>query len=234
MMTESNTAKPQFPTKEESVYEMLRAQIMACERRPGEKIVIDQVSQELGVSIIPVRAAIQRLSMEGLVVVTPHTSAEVAEITPEMIRETFTLLAVLEAAAYEQAAKHPTPALLDALAGLMDDMTGALAAGDSQTWARKNAAFHRRLAEASGMPLLIEFTQRTLDQWYRLRRYYFDAVEGVHMPQVQLEHRAILDLIRQGEVAKLKALALQHNQAAFSAYQALMAAQNPGKEDEKA
>jgi DNA-binding GntR family transcriptional regulator len=108
-----------------------------------------------------------------------------------------------------------------------------LLAGDNQTWARKNAAFHRQMAEASGMPLLIEFTQRTLDQWYRLRRYYFEDVDGGHMPQVQLDHSTILDLIRKGEVAKLKELALRHNQAAFSAYQALMAAQDPRKEEKE-
>jgi DNA-binding GntR family transcriptional regulator len=233
-MTASPGARPQFQTKEESIYAILRAQIMACERKPGEKIVIDQVSQELGVSSIPVRAAIQRLSMEGLVVVTPHSPAEITEITPAMIRETFALLAVLEAAAFEQAARHPAPALLDSLARLIDEMAAALAAGEHQLWARKNAAFHRRLAEASGMPLLIEFTQRTLDQWYRLRRYYFDDVEGGHMPQVQMEHRTILTLIQEGETAKLKDLAVQHNQAALSAYQALRAAQDPRKEDKKA
>ena len=95
---------PQLPrTKEEFVYGTLRAAIMRCDLKPGEKLVIDTVSAELGVSPIPVRAALQRLQVEGLVEITPHTGAVVSKILPDTVAEIFMLLEVLESVAFRVA-----------------------------------------------------------------------------------------------------------------------------------
>ena len=79
-----NAQFPQKPhlTKEEYVYNTLRTAIMRCELAPGKKLVIDNLSTELGVSPIPIRGALQRLQAEGLVEITPHTGAVVSEISP--------------------------------------------------------------------------------------------------------------------------------------------------------
>ncbi len=91
---------PPFQTKEEYAYQALRQAILRCELPPDEKLVIDRLSVEMGLSQIPVRAAIQRLQTEGLVVINPHSSATVAPLSPAKIDEVFTLLESLERAAF--------------------------------------------------------------------------------------------------------------------------------------
>ncbi len=65
-------------TKQEFVYQTPRSAIMRCDLGPGERLVIDDLAKRLGVSIIPVREALQMLQSEALVVLVPHVGATVA------------------------------------------------------------------------------------------------------------------------------------------------------------
>ena len=78
-----------FQTKEELAYINLRNAILSCELPPGEKLVIDRLSEELGISQIPIRAAIQRLQTEGLVLIHPHSSPVVTTLSPDKVNEVF-------------------------------------------------------------------------------------------------------------------------------------------------
>ena len=61
------------PTLSELAYESIKAQILSCKIRPGERINIDQYSESLGVSTTPVREALSKLQQEGLVQYIPRT-----------------------------------------------------------------------------------------------------------------------------------------------------------------
>jgi DNA-binding GntR family transcriptional regulator len=211
-----------FQTKEEYAYLTLRGAILDCELGPGEMLVIDRLSAEMEISTIPIRAAVQRLGMEGLVVIHPHAPARVAEISLSMIKETFTLLATLEQVAYEVVAENADPGQIDILESLTKEMDDAIAVDDPRLWAEKNIAFHRQIAEFSNMPLLIEFTHRTFDQWRRLSNFYFKNVTALRITQAQEEHRKIMDLIKKRRIEALTSLAKHHNQAAFESYQSLI------------
>ena len=65
------------------VSEKIRGQILAGRLKPGERLVEDRLSAELGVSRVPVREALRGLSMEGLVRLEPNRGATVTEVTPE-------------------------------------------------------------------------------------------------------------------------------------------------------
>jgi len=214
--------KPLYQTKEDFAYDILREAILNCEIEPGEKLVIDQLSEELEISTIPIRAAIQRMGMEGLVIIKPHSPAQVSPITIYMIQETFALLASLELIAYEQIAQEANTHTIKKLEELVNSMDETLAGEDRRSWARININFHRAIAEASHMPLLIEFTNRTLDQWRRLSQHYFKEVASIRIQTAQQEHRDIITFIKAKNVAELKILAQTHNLKAASAYQQLI------------
>ena len=72
------------------------------------------------------------------------------------------------------------------------------------------------------MPLLIEFTNRTLNQWRRLSRHYFNEVTSARVQIAQQEHREIINLIKDKKVSELKILAQTHNLEAANAYQQLI------------
>ena len=213
-----------YKTKEAFVYEVLRQAILRCELKPGAKLVMDQLSIELDVSPIPIRSALQRLQAEGLVEITPHTGAVVSAISTDMVAEVFALLETLERIAFHIAAEKASSQDLARLRQSVQAMDQAVEAGDSQGWSELNSRFHRQIAALSGMDLLEEFTQRTLDRWDRLSRCFFSEVISVRMAQAQAEHRQGLQLLEKRDVQGLEKLAAQHNRRAQKAYQDLIEA----------
>jgi DNA-binding GntR family transcriptional regulator len=78
----SSLHPPKYRTKEEYAYDVLRRAILHCQLQPGEKLVADNLGATLGISPIPIRAALQRLQAEGLVEITPHTGVVVSQLSP--------------------------------------------------------------------------------------------------------------------------------------------------------
>jgi DNA-binding GntR family transcriptional regulator len=209
-------------TKEEYAYSFLRQAILSCDLAPGQKLVIDQLSLEMDLSPIPIRAALQRLSAEGLVVITPHTGAVVSSASPESISEVFTLLAALEQTAVRGLSSRRVEAGLPGLRQLVIDMDKAVATQDSVAWTMRNFDFHVAMAEMAGMPLLVELTTKTLESWLRLSRCYFDQVAASRRSQAQEEHWQMVALLEAGDFLGLEELVGQHNDAALDSYQDLL------------
>ena len=211
-----------FQTKEQYAYTSLRSAILRCELVPGEKLIIDRLSAEMRLSQIPIRAAIQRLQAEGLIIINPHASAIVAPLLPEKIDEVFALLESLERAAFRIAAQNHTETDLDVLTDLVRQMDIAIAEPNSADWLILNSAFHRKIADISAMPLLINFTNRALDEWERVSHFYFANVTSARLPQAQSEHHQIIALLRARDTMALEALAAVHNREANRSYQSML------------
>ena len=67
-------------SKHERAYRLIRARILAGEYGPGDRLVIDTLADELGISPVPVREAIRRLEAEGRVVYRHNAGARVAPV----------------------------------------------------------------------------------------------------------------------------------------------------------
>jgi len=214
-----------FQTKEEYVYETLRNAIMRCDLMPGEKLIIDTLSVELGVSQNPIRGALRRLQADKLVEIVPHIGAVVAEISPDIIEEVFVLLGSLESAAFEIAVSKATEADIGHLRKLLETMDTALAEGDSDRWSALNNQFHLTVAELTRMEMLLDFTQRALDSWDRLRRCYLQSIVSSRPAYAQAEHHQMIDLLAQRDARRLRTLVKKHNRNAMEAYQTLLADQ---------
>jgi len=219
-----NSVSPQklHRTKEEYVYDILRTAITRCELKPGEKLVIDALSAELGVSPIPVRSALQRLQADGFVEITPHTGTIVSEISPDTVNEIFALLEALEGIAVSVAASKATAADIANLRQLINEMETALQADDSDLWYDLNNQFHLALAQITEMKMLIRFTSRALDSRDRLRNLYMESFISTRMSVAQAEHSQMIELIEHHNVEGLKPLIAQHNHRARDAYQGLL------------
>ena len=170
-------------------------------------------------SQIPIRAAIQRLQAEGLVIISPHASATVAPLPPEKINEVFALLESLERVAFKIAAKDRTEADLNALTDLVRQMDTTIADHHPANWLAYNSAFHRQIAAIAAMPLLVDFTNRALDEWERISHHYFANVTSARLPQAQAEHHQVIALLRARDADALEVLAAAHNRAANRSYQ---------------
>ena len=68
-------------------YKVIRALILEGRFTPGERLKEEELTDLCGVSRTPVREALRRLALEGLVVLTPHQGAQVAEINEIELQE---------------------------------------------------------------------------------------------------------------------------------------------------
>jgi len=209
-------------TKQEFVYRTLRDSVMKCELKPGERLVIDDLARRLSVSAIPVREALQILQSEGLVVTVPHVGATVALISRESITEVFTVMEGLEMVATRTAAQRATSADVDALDAIVEDMDRAVDSRRYEQWADLNRRFHIAISRTAGMPMLQEMTERALDHWERVRRFFFSGVLVHRVDEAQREHHEFVAAIRAGEIARLETMVRQHNQGALAAYTAYL------------
>jgi DNA-binding GntR family transcriptional regulator len=205
-------------TKQEMVYHTLRGAILRCELRPGLRLIANEIAQQLCVSQIPVREALQLLQSEGLVTNVPHSGATVAAISPDSVREVFTLIEGLELVATRVVAEQMTSEWAGALTVEVAAMDAALRDGEFDHWAELNGRFHRRIAHATGMPLLQGLTDRVMDHWDRVRRYFSLSVLHGRVAQAQQEHHAILRAMRDGDITRLETLVKAHNRDAMAAY----------------
>lgn len=78
------------------VFNTLRQAILRGELKPGERLMEIQLANKLGVSRTPIREAIRKLELEGLVLMIPRKGAEVAEITEKNLRDVLEVRGALE------------------------------------------------------------------------------------------------------------------------------------------
>ena len=97
------------------VFETLRDAIITQVLKPGERLMEIQLADEMGVSRTPVREAIRKLELEGLVIMVPRKGAYVAGVSMKDIHEVYEVRAALEMLAVSLAAERITDEELDAL-----------------------------------------------------------------------------------------------------------------------
>lgn len=209
-------------TKQQFAYRALRSSIIKCELKPGERLVIDDLAKRFEISIIPVREALRLLQSEGLVSSVAHVGATVGPISRDSVLEVFSVLEGLETVATRAAAQRATSEDLEAIAQVVAAMDEALAAQSPQRWADLNTEFHLSISRTARMPVLFDMTQRALDLWDRVRRYYFNGVLVHRLHLAQAEHHHLLDCLRARDVDALEQAIRQHNRGALGAYTAYL------------
>src|SRR5438094_10243702 len=88
------------------VADRIRERILAGEYGPGERLAEERLSEELGISRMPVREALRALAAEGIVTLNPRRGASVTEFSKEHAQELIEVRATLEALNAKLAAKR--------------------------------------------------------------------------------------------------------------------------------
>jgi DNA-binding GntR family transcriptional regulator len=207
-----------FKSKQEFVYQVLHNSIMNCQLLPGEKLIIQEIADQLSVSAIPVREALRLLASEDLVEYNAHTGAIVSRISEDSITETFTIKEALETASVRVAALKVTESDLLELTSHLKRMDTFIKEEKFKEWALKNSEFHMKITAISGMPLLKEMLNRVLNKWDRIRKYFFSEVVVYRDNQSQSEHWALLQALEKGDIDEAERLTKKHNRDALEFY----------------
>jgi DNA-binding GntR family transcriptional regulator len=197
-----------FQTKAELVYERLRDAILSGELRPGERVNIDALSRQLGISKIPLREAVQRLTGQGLVVQpNPHAGAQVAPLSLREMRGIYLARGALEGLAARVAATTVADAELAELQELHEQMRSRFSRGETDGLSGLNRQFHTGIATATHYATLRDLTDLTL---LRVLHYRVGVRVEPAWGQVISEHAAILDALRRRDADEAERAARDH------------------------
>jgi len=182
---------------EPEAYAALHAAIVAGELSPGERLVEEEIAEQLGQSRNSVRGAIMRLGHEGLVARERNRGARVRRFTPEEAVEVLEARAALESLAAGYAAVRRTEDEANELQSLIDEMGRLHGEGELLAMSERNAVLHRRILEISRHRVARELGGRLHSQ---VVRYQFRTVLASGRPRKSLaEHQRIVSAIAAGE-----------------------------------
>jgi len=195
----------------------LRRSILTNRRRPGDRLIEESLSAELGVSRIPIREALRVLAGEGLVEVQPRRGASVADISADVARDLVEVRATLEGLNARLAARHHDPAIVEELKRVLKEGNRAARSKNAEDLVRLNGEFHDKLAQA-GMNSILFDIMRTLRERTNL---VFAANSARRAEQDWDEHSKILAAVIDGDEDLAAMLATRHvHRAAEAAFAA--------------
>ncbi|MFP3943509.1 MAG: GntR family transcriptional regulator [Alphaproteobacteria bacterium] len=210
----------------DKAHDSVRTAILSGEFAPGTHLKESLLVEFCGVSRTPVREALRRLHQEGLVRFEPHRGAHVPEWTASDLEEIFSLRAVLEGYAAEQAAMRITPEVIAELESLATDMEEIIAMhlpAFKQAVLEANQAFHEAIIDAAESPRLKRMLAHVTDP--PLLRSTFDTYTGEDLDRSMRHHRELIAAFRARDGAGARAVMQGHVQ---SAYRAVMQRRGPG------
>ena len=191
------------------VFNTLRQAILKGELKPGERLMEIQLANKLGVSRTPVREAIRKLELEGLVLMIPRKGAEVAEITRQDMEDVLEVRTALEELAVKDACDHITDAQLSELKKASNEFKKALLEGkDLVTCADADMHFHDVILSATNNRRLIQMLNNLREQMYRYRMEYLKD-ERTHKTLIE-EHDAIRRALKKHDKVKAGAAIRVH------------------------
>lgn len=189
-----NRIQARRPLSDE-IYEALVSELISLRIPPDEKLSVDVLARQFGVSQTPIRAALIRLETEGLVVRKHNTGFSAAPLpSSKDFEEAYVMRLLLEPEAARLAAQHARASeikTLESLGHRMEELVSEDAHGNYGRFALLDGQFHAHIAQMSDNQLL----QRTLESLYahmhlfRLRYHASVAEEAIK------EHLAIIEAI---------------------------------------
>lgn len=190
------------------VFNTLRQAILRGELKPGERLMEIQLAEKLGVSRTPIREAIRKLELEGLVLMIPRRGAEVAKISPKALEDVLEVRGSLEDLAALLSCERITDTEIQALAAAAESFKDIVEDGDEMKIAEADEHFHDIIYESTKNQRLVQILNNLREQMYRYRLEYIKD-RGKRGMLIE-EHDQILQAIRTRSTEKARELMREH------------------------
>ena len=192
----------------EVIFNSLREAIIIGELRPGERLMEVQLAEKMGVSRTPVREAIRKLELEGLVDMIPRKGAHVAELSVKDIMDVLEVRASLDGLATALAAERITDDELKELKHINGQFTQYIEKENLNGSIKKDAEFHDIIYRASRNDKLITILNNLREQVQRFRVIY---LKDYNSPKNLIkEHNDIFEAISLRSIEASRSLAKTH------------------------
>lgn len=208
METDFQVNKYEYLPLRDVVFNTLRQAILKGELKPGERLMEIQLANKLGVSRTPIREAIRKLELEGLVLMIPRKGAEVADITEKSLRDVLEVRRALEELAGSLACERIKPEQIEEMRRAEQEFRDTLKSGDVTKIAEADEKFHDIIFLATENQKLISMLNNLREQMYRYRVECLKR-EELH-EQLTQEHEEIIRRIEERKRDETMQIIRQH------------------------
>lgn len=207
-MMDSNTFSNSFSLTDE-IANILRERILRGEYRIGEKIKETQIAEELQVSRTPIREAFKLLETEGLIDYIPNRGCFAKGFTKQDIEDIYAVRKALEVLAVEWAVNRITDEEVAKLQEQSDLMEFYTERKESKKVLEINSDFHAVIYNAAGSRFMAQVL-RSYKEYIERTRQVIHAEQKEYLQEILTEHKAILDAVKDRDMARAKAAMASH------------------------
>lgn len=190
------------------VFQTLRRAILTGDLKPGERLMEIHLADELGVSRTPIREAIHKLELEGLVTMLPRRGAMVAEISEKGLKDVLEVRRALDTFCAELASERIEADEKVMLKEACTAFEEAVKTHDATIIAKADVTFHDIIIKATDNERMVMMINNLAEQMYRYRFEYIKD-ESQHERLIK-EHRALTDAIVSGNTEMAGKAAREH------------------------
>lgn len=188
-----NIEEQQYIPLRDVVFNTLRQAIIKGELKPGEKLLEVKLADQLGVSRTPIREAVRKLELEGLVTMTPRRGVTVSGITKKHLNDVLEIRLALEVLAVELACERMTDEQLKAMKEYQKQFKEQKDSTDACALSDIDEKFHQQIYDATNNPRLVQMLANLREQMYRYRLVYMKEMDK--RSKLITEHNRIIKAI---------------------------------------
>lgn len=189
-------------------YSSLVRSIATCELPPGSVFNERDEAARLGMSRTPLRQALHRLALEGLVETIPKKGVVVSLLDPHDIRDNTIVREALEVESLRRTIIEGREVDLERLRQLLRDMRASVTADDAAAFLRADEEFHIVLAASAGNDRALAEIHRS---WIHVNRVrYLKFQDRASLDAALREHRSMLRAVQRGDVEAAEAAVRAH------------------------
>jgi DNA-binding GntR family transcriptional regulator len=212
--TQKDLENLQRKSLKEEIFDVLHEKIIAGKVGPGEWLRQEDIATQLGVSMTPVREALDLLVSVGLAERVPYRGVRVPQPSADEIAEAYAMRLLLEAAGARAAALKRRQAQVDELKRILSRMKGLLSLNDMSALRQLSRQFHRSVVAIGGngtLDRLYEMIMNSFPDWM-LYEYLFrhtDLLESSLADEYK-EHMRLVEAIEAGDAELAESEAIAH------------------------
>lgn len=194
----------------EQAYAILRERVITDQLAPGVEVSEPELAEQLQMSKTPVREALARLCVEGLMEAFPRRGYRVTPVTLKDMNDLFAVRGALEGTAAALAAQNLTEQELDALDRLADASYIVGEDVSTKTFVTSNETFHSAIARGSRNPRLYSLVMSHLQECARLF-YMGTRIRDIN-PETINDHHRIVAVLRERDSDRARRAIIEHNE----------------------
>lgn len=189
-------------------YGQLRRDVVRCVIAPGSEVSEAQLALRYGFGKAAVRAALMRISQEGLAVALPRRGYQIAPITIRDVREIFQLRALLEPEAVRLAVPHVDVARLRELDAVCAKGYTPGNRASEEAFLQANREFHTHMIAACGNERLARLLSDIIDQMERL--FHLGIARAIRRDQLREQHVGLIKAVASRDAEQASQIVADH------------------------